>query len=184
MPKLLVLALVLTSCVSAGRMPDAASAWRAGSYGRAIALAQSEYERFRDGNDLTEATVTSDLATLVDVLRSPIVLPGDDHASPTPVADDTPTDGDGLARGNMADALRRDLGSSGVLRVVRAVRSVMRLEVERHGRELLAILWRRDPFTEDHTAVADLGPARRSMLVKRAALDALIELARLAKTSR
>ena len=172
MPKLLVLAIALTGCVSAGRMPDAVSAWRAGSYERAITLAQAEYEHFRDGNDIAETVVVADLAALILLLRStPIVLPGDERPA-------APSEEEGLLRGQMADALRRDLGSSGVMRVVRAVRAVMRLQIEHHGRELLAVIWRRDPFAGDHPAVAEFGTARRSLVVKRAALDALTALAR------
>jgi hypothetical protein len=78
----------------------------------------------------------------------------------------------------MESTLRKDLVASGALRVVRAARSVMRLGMDRYGVELLAVCFRRDAFTADHSLVASYPTALRSLVVKFAALDALEKLTR------
>lgn len=162
----------LSACVSAGQFPEAVGAWRGGNEARALALSKAEYERFREGNALGEATVVTDLESARAVYReTPIVLDGDEHV-PEPARHEA----EGLLRGGMAEALKRDLGSSGVFRVLRAILAVEKLGVTRHAVELLAIIWRRDPFAIDHPWLSGLSPARRSLLVKRAALDALESL--------
>lgn len=166
--------LALPACVSAGRFPEAVGAWRGGNEARAIELARAEYERFRDGNGLSEAAVVSDLAAVRAVYReTPIVLDEEDRV-PEPARHEA----EGLLKGGMAEALREDLGSTGVFRVLRAIYTVERLGVARHAVELLAIVWRREPFAVDHASLAGTSPARRSLVVKRAALDALEGLRR------
>ncbi|HRE90601.1 MAG TPA: hypothetical protein PK095_15855 [Myxococcota bacterium] len=165
----LVLAVfvALSACVSAGRFPEAVGAWRGGNEARE--LAQAEYERFRDGNGLSEATVVGDLEAVRAVYReTPIVLEGDELV-PEPAQHEA----EGLLKGGMAGALSKDLGSTGVFRVLRAIRAVERLGVARHAPELLAIVWRRDAFVVDHASLPETSTARRSLLVKRAAIDAL-----------
>lgn len=172
----LVLAVLvsMSACVSAGQFPEAVGAWRGGNEARALALSRAEYERFREGNALGEATVVMDLEAARAVYReTPIVLEGDELV-PEPARHEA----EGLLKGGMAEALKKDLGSSGVFRVLRGIRTVERLGVTRHAVELLAIIWRRDPFAVDHPSVSGMGTARRSLLVKRAALDALESLSR------
>lgn len=168
----------LSACVSAGRFPEAVGAWRGGNEARALELARAEYERFRDGNDLSEATVVSDLSAVRAVYReTPIVLEGDELV-PEPARHEA----EGLLKGGMAESLKHDLGGDGVFRVLRGIRSVERLGVARHAVDLLAIIWRRDPFAIDHASLSATSPARRSLLVKRAALDALGALERSRRT--
>lgn len=172
----LVLAIFvsLSACVSAGRFPEAVGAWRGGNEARALELARAEYERFRDGNDLGEATVESDLDAVRTVYReTPMVLEGDEVV-PEPARHEA----EGLLKGGMAESLKKDLGGDGVFRVLRSIRTVERLGVARHAVDLLAIVWRREPFAVDHAALSKTSAARRSLLVKRAALDALESLSR------
>jgi hypothetical protein len=166
----LLVAATLGACVSADRLPDAIGAWRGGAEHRALSLARAEYERFRDGNDLDEREVALDRAQLLEVLRSPLVLTGDE-------AESRAREDDGLLRGELATMLGRDLRSLAAMRVARAVQAVARLGIARHGPDLLAIIWRREPFALDHDSLGALGTARRSVLVKRLALDALVALA-------
>ena len=167
-----VVFVTLSACVSAGRFPEAVGLWRGGSEARALDLARAEYERFRDGNDLSEASVVSDLEAVRAVYReTPIVLDGDEL-----VPEAARHESEGLSKGSMAESLKTDLMSTGVFRVFRAIQTVARLGVARHAVELLAIVWRRDPFAVDHASLAKTSPARRSLLVKRAALDALEKL--------
>lgn len=164
----------MSACVSAGRFPEAVGAWRGGKEARALELARAEYERFRDGNDLSEATVVSDLGVVRAVYReTPMVLEGDEVV-PEPAQHEA----EGLLKGGMAESLKKDLGGDGVFRVLRGIRTVERLGIARHALDLLAIVWRRDPFAVDHTSLSEMSPARRSLLVKRAALDALEGLSR------
>lgn len=164
----------MSACVSAGHFPEAVGAWRGGKEARALELAGAEYERFRDGNDLSEATVASDLDAVRAVYReTPMVLEGD-VLTPEPAQHEA----EGLLKGGMAESLKKDLGGEGVIRVLRGIQAVERLGIVRHAVDLLAIVWRREPFAVDHASLSGMSAARRSLLVKRAALDALESLSR------
>lgn len=188
------LALPSSACVTASRFPTAAQAWRSGQRDRALTLARAEYDRFREANALTSDSVDLALADLTDALRTTPVAFADD-APPTPperlddaVAPETPLTSDdeaaleagapALLRSSSDLALRKDLGASGALRVLRATRAVGTLGLDRFGVELLAIVWRRDPFVEDHPLIAGRPVALRSIVVKRSALTALEALTR------
>lgn len=167
-----LVALYLGACVSTPTLPEAATSWRAGRTARALDLARAEYGRWLEGNGLSDAVVEADLGVVLEALQSPVIWP-DDGAPEVPRRVGEPERGAGDARGR----LRADLSGRGVVRAVRAVRSVERLELRAFAIDLLALVWRREGMVADHGAVGGLDEARRSLLVKRAALSALRSLA-------
>lgn len=147
--------------------PGALRDWRAGHRARAVAAARAEVERWRAGNGLDEATLGAAVKA-VDALFEgdvPVIVPGETSLAP-------PGESVDIDRGLAADLL-----SNRATAVVKAARSVERLALDRHGPELLTVIFRREPVVADGGLLAEASPALRSVAVKRLALRALEALA-------
>jgi hypothetical protein len=164
---LLLVFTLASACGTTPRASDALGAWRSGRRAAALDFARGEVERFRAGNDLSRDEVADRLAEIDRLLAdgTPILLP---DAAPPGLPEDPTEPGP-----SVDDGLRRDLASTGATRVLRALRVVERLRLGRFSTELIAIIWRRDPYVADGVLLTQASTALRSVTVKTAALRAL-----------
>ena len=166
--------LVLAALLAAGgcygphaaTLRDAQAAWRGGDRARGLDLARSEYARFRDANDLSEAEVLEAVRGALHQLdEEPVFARGD-----TPP--DTPGD-PSTHRGALAAALQRDLLSDRVTAVIRGALVVRDLELRQHAPALLDVVMSYRVLQADGGVLADAPTPLRAVAAKRVALDAL-----------
>ena len=152
---------------------DAMGAWDTGQRHHALDLAQAEYVRFRDGNDLQEPDVAEAAARAIQTLEdSPVVATGQ---VPEPPPDASVLDG---GASELDRRLQADLLSGQVTATLRAIAVIRDLSLRRHARGLLTVVFRREAFAADGGVLAGASVALRSVACKRAALDALQGLER------
>lgn len=167
---LAALAWTAGGCASVGGgLGDALHAWRAGQPRVALAAAEDEYARFRDGNDLDESAVRAVVAEARRALAERPIVPTRRPEAPVAMEAERP--------GAMREAIREDLLSGRITAVLRGVASVEGLGLRLHAPELIAIIYRREPIAADGGLLEEASVALRSVAAKRAALDALRALA-------
>lgn len=151
--------------------PGALADWRAGRRADAVLAAHAEVERWREGNALGRREVDAAVAAIEARLDEgvPLVVPGD---RPPPAPGETPA-----RRDDPAERLRADLLSNRATPVVRALRAAAGLGLVQRGPEILAVVFRREPVTDDEGLFGGASAALRSVVVKRLALAALEQLA-------
>ena len=141
--------------------------WHSGHKADAFQRAAAEYQRFRDANDLEEATVRARADALTRrVDEEPVVARGERLGMlPGERAPEGP--------GALNRELRADLISHEVSRVARALGVVRGLALHQHGSVVIAVLYSRRVVEADGDVLADLVGAERSVTIKRMALDTL-----------
>lgn len=170
----LSLALGLTACgvLGTGSFGDAVAAWQSGRVAEGLTLAEAEYVRFRDGNDLSEAVVSAALDAARTQLDERPVAPGGERLVAPDSIDPWKAGGDVIAL-----QVRSDLLSGRVTPVMRGIENVRALGLHSEIRGLLAVVFRRPPLAADAGVLTGASEALRSVTAKRAALDALRTLA-------
>ena len=160
----------LGACASSlGGYAETLTSWRAGDHTGALAHARAEYQRFREGNDLSEQAVRAAVDGAMDALAERPIVPRSGPPAAVPM--------DLGAPGALRDAVRADLLSGRVTPILRACASTAHLGLRVHAPDLITVIFRRDPVTADGGLLAEASVALRSVAAKRAALDALEALA-------
>ncbi len=147
--------------------------WQRGRPGDALKMATAEYHRFQNANALSHEKISRGLEAANLMLSEMPLLSAGQPRMPQPELSD-----DGSGARTLLDALRADLLSTGVTRVIRAVRQVQAMEIKEEIPSLMMIIYRKEVFLDDDGVLKGHGNALRSMVAKRAALDALIALLR------
>ena len=168
---LLVLLLGAAQLVACGgalaSLQGTLSLWHQGHRGDAVTRTAVEYARFRDANDLDEARVQSWTDALQRRVDEEPVVPRGETGSPLPGqrVDHRP--------GALDRELRADLLGSQASRVARAIGVVRGLGLRQHASSLITLIYDRRVVAADGAVLEGLGPAERSVTIKRMALDTL-----------
>ena len=141
--------------------------WHSGHKGDAVARAATEYARFRDANDLEEASVRAHadaLARRID--EEPVVARGERLGLP-------PSERASEGPGALNRDLRADLISHEASRVARALGVIRGLTLHQHGAVVIAVVYSKRVVDADGGVLEELDGAERSVTIKRMALDTL-----------
>jgi hypothetical protein len=170
---LTALLTVLSGCVSLSdrTLSGVSGHWRHGSKDRAIALAGGEVERYIEGNELTLAQVERAARSALEALEEAPLVDGRATRTPTPA--------DLLARGpfELARELRADLRSGSSLAVLRALHTVRSLRLKRYALDVLAVIYRPEPYGPGGALWGDTPRPLRSVAIKWVAHETLKNLA-------
>ena len=147
--------------------------WQHGRPGAALKMATAEYQRFQNANALSDEKISRGLEAANLLLSEVPLLSAGQPQMPQPELSE-----DGSGARTLLDALRADLLSTGVTRVIRAVRQVRAMEIQEEIPSLMMIIYRGEVFLDDKGVLEGHSNALRSVVAKRAALDALITLLR------
>lgn len=147
--------------------PDAIHAWRSGQRDQALELARASYEKFRRDNGLAEAEIGQATEAALATLEDELVVPA---GGVDPAVGPETLDGDSST---LMARVRADLLSGRATPTMRAILNVSALGLSTHAQGLLSVVFRREPIEADGGVLSDHSVALRSLVTKRAALDAL-----------
>jgi len=130
-------------------------------------LTKEELGRYIQANDLTEEKVSGTARVASKKLDETLIFDG--------LAKKPPNPHELLNQGPSAlsKELRQDLGSDDSVRVMRALQTVQSLELREHALSVMAIVYRRKPYTDTSKFFDDAPPALRSVSVKWTAFETL-----------
>ncbi len=180
-PRVLALALALLvplgfGCPSltANTYTDAANRWQAGDRRGALDSARAVYGRFLRDNDVAPDRVAA-LARRARALldETPVWEAAPAAGRPGDLGRAHRLDGDPDA---LTQRLRADLLGGRVTPTLRAVATVAGLGLQGEARGLLAVVFRRPPLDGGEELLPEASVAERSLVAKRAALEALESL--------
>ena len=174
-PRALALAALLTvgasacASLSSGGYQDSVARWRLGDRVGAMASATAFYERVREDNGLSQSVVSAAAERALTTLEElPVLTPSSGVRAPLGPAD---------ARGDEASALiselRRNLLSSRVTDVMKALSMTRDFGLVDEYAAMLAVIYRREPLMDDGGVLAEASMALRSLAPKWAALRIL-----------
>ena len=165
-----------SACASlnAGTYQDAVARWRLGDTQGALSAATRFYHRVRDDNGIPQAAVATAAQTALDTLEELPVL-----TRPTgPRSPLTPEDSRGGDSSALITELRRNLLSSRVTDVMKALSIARDFALSGEYPAILAVVYRRQALKADGGVLTDASLALRSLAPKWAALSLLSTWAR------
>jgi|GEM_PF-3193746 len=169
---------LVTGCYGSAhnQRAEAETAWATGRAEEALVIAGQMYGRYADDNRQASRAVPDAMVLITERLADELVVPSDIglHAPPDVAIRDAGLKPAASLHGELLDAtLSLDAG-----RVLPAILSIQALGLTRFARALFVVLDRPEPFVDSSKLTRGLNVAVRSLIVKRAALDALKALAR------
>lgn len=142
--------------------------WEAGARTRAVEEAAATYRAFLEDNGLDGAEIARQTEAVRARLGDEVIFIPGERTPPS-----ARIDGASLPSPSLDHDLRADLLSPRATVALRAVETVRGLGLGRHARGLLAVVYRRAPYRDEGGLLADQDTATRSVVCKRAALEAL-----------
>jgi|GEM_PF-1877831 len=162
------------SSLTAGTYQDAVGRWRAGDPAGATSSARKMYEKIRDANGVSEAVVAEAAqGALTELEEMPVLTktaPPRPRATPKRAAEGGPDE--------LVMELRGDMLSKHVTAVIRATAVVRDFGLVGEYATLLAIVYRREPLTDDGGVLVGANTALRSLAAKWVALTVLDRFAK------
>lgn len=141
--------------------------WQQGETAASLDLAQRELQRFTAANELSPQRVQTAASHAYETVDEALVVGSRRTAKPNAMEllDKRPT--------ALTQELRRDLGADDCLPVMRAMQTVRSLGLREHALSLMAIIFRRQAYTDTQRIFGSESTALRSVSVKWAAFETL-----------